>query len=162
MKKKIFLIILSVLIFIIFYIFYELQYMVVSDDYDRAMYSVVIYNTTNTIINDMKVYYGSDHPDNYTLQEFTQLDQINSGQYVKVNIPTKEFPIPPPYNVYLNHAGNELLCVGYTGLKTGGFEVVEIVEKSGNIELKQLMTSDSLYKKLIKRHHKNQMETTWY
>ena len=144
------------------FIIIDIQFMPISDDYDRAMYSVVIHNTTNTVINDVKVYYGSDHPDHYTLQEFTQLNQINPGQYVKVNIPTKEFPMPPPYNVYLKYQQDELLCVGYTGLKTGGFETVEIVEMSGKNELKLLMTTDKKYKKILRRHHKNQMESEWY
>lgn len=132
-------------------------------DYIRSTYSIVMYNTTNVTIESMEISAG----DNRVLID--TICSISPREYRKVNISTQESDlinsIKPPYNVYValpNNIDTEL-CVGYFGIRTGGFELVNIVlDASNRIVFEEVEHSSKEYIKALRFHRKDQDLLSWY
>ena len=135
-------------------------------EYDRAIYSVVIHNNTNIIFDDVNILYGNSIDDINTVFHFEQLQGLEAGRYRKVNIPTKEpsKKAKLPYNVYVSvkfNGCNYNLPVGHFGIETGGLAVVELELKDNTPILKRIYQHESKYKKIMRRHYRNQFELSW-
>ena len=131
-----------------------------SPSYNNAMYSVVIYNETDQVVRNVSVSYGEGE----NIVEFTKIPTLEPQQHRKVNIPTNDLPIPAPYNVSIRietDAGTEVLKNGYFGTGTGGFDVAVITMSDGTVVLDCLPDEDKMFKKLYRRHLKNQEEESW-
>ncbi len=128
--------------------------------YNHAMYSVVIYNETNQEVRNICVSYGEG--DN--IIEFTRIDMLTPQEHHKVNIPTNNLPIPPPYNVSISietDNGTKVLKNGYFSTGTGGFDVAVITMDGGDVVLDCLPDNSRMFKQLYRRHLKNQEEESW-
>lgn len=160
-KKNVMIIIsLSIITMIWCLIYYEYSFFPVQKGYNRAVYTIVLYNNTNTVQNNIKISYG----DNFEKSiEYADVNSIEQKEYRKINIPTDDPQIDPPWNVYISSVGKDnKICPGYFGLKTGGFEFIEINGEDDNIKFKIELTDSLRYKIVYHRHRKNQNETSWY
>ena len=159
-----FIILITALVLGTIYICYINLFIPAAADYNRATYSVVIHNNTELADINITISYGPD-PNDKNLVEYAQVADLKGAEYRKINIPTDKLTTSPPYNVWVeinSSYGNEQLCVGYFGVKTGGFAVVEIGRIKNELDIKQLSESDGLYKKVYRRHRKNQEELSWF
>ncbi len=132
-------------------------------DYNRAIYSVIIYNSTDTEIDGLEICAG----DNRILAQ--TVDDIQPREYRKINIPThkSEFidSIAPPYDVYVRKKGDlsTEICVGYFGIDTGGTEVVSVLlNNKNNIVLEKEAHSSKKYDKVYRLDRKDQDLVSWY
>jgi hypothetical protein len=129
-------------------------------DYDRGTYSVLLYNNTDKEIYNIDILAG----ENKVL--FCTVDVLEPKEYKKINISTHESEfidsLTPSYNVYVRN-GNEDLCVGYFGIDTGGFELIDIDEDiSGTIAFTQESHSTYRYLKYLRKHNRDQDQVSWY
>ncbi len=136
---------------------------VTDPNYNRSIYSVVVYNTTDIPIDRMEVVVGENR------LFFKSIDDIKPQEYRKVNILTEESnfidTIEPPYNVYVREPNNinTEICIGYFGIRTGGVEVVNIVHNDEkNIILEKENHSSRKYIRILRLHRKNQNLLNWY
>lgn len=136
---------------------------VTDPNYNRSIYSIVVYNTTDIPVDSMEVVVGENR------LFFQSIDDIEPKEYRKVNISTEESEfidaIEPPYNVYLRECNNinTEICVGYFGIRTGGVELVNIVHNNEkNIILEQEEHSSRKYIRILRLHRKNQNLLNWY
>ncbi len=133
---------------------------IIDPDYDRGMYSVVLYNDTDKEINEIYIYAGS----NKILVSTAY--NIQKGEYRKINISTHQSDfidsILPPYNVYVKSNSSEI-CVGYFGINTGGIELVNII-KNGSEDISLILEphSSNRYIKVNRMDRKNQDIVSWY
>ena len=132
-------------------------------DYIRSTYSIVAYNTTDITIESIEVFAG----DNKVLLE--TIYDISPKEYRKINISTQESElidsIRPPYNVYIAGSNdiNTELCVGYFGIRTGGFELVNIIyDENDKIVFEKADHSSKEYIKTLRLHRKDQDLLSWY
>ena len=132
-------------------------------DYNRAIYSVIIYNSTDIEIDGLEVCAG----DNRILAQ--TVDDIQPKEYRKINIPTHDSDffrsIDPPYNVYVRVAEdiNIEMCVGYFGMSTGGVEAVSVMlDDENNILLEKMDHSSNSYIKIYRMNRKDQDLLSWY
>lgn len=160
-KKVILITVILVLIFIAFKVWwiYDNSIFIKPSDYIRAMYSIVLYNTTDDNITDISVFYQKAG-DNYdTRIEFEHVSNLSANSYKKVNIPT-DIQENGSYNVYVK-IGDQSIASGYFGTKVGGFSVIKVRKENGTLILERVFESTREYKKLYRRHLKNQFETLW-
>lgn len=132
-------------------------------DYNRAIYSVTIYNSTDIEIDGLEICAGENRIPAQTV------DDIQPKEYRKINIPTHESSfvdsIKPPYNVFVREAGdiNNEICVGYFGIGTGGTELVNLIlDDENNIVLEKEDHSSGKYIKLLRKDRKDQDLLSWY
>ena len=133
----------------------------ISANYNRAMYSVVLHNTTERMVNGIDIYYQLAGYSSCI--EFEHIDNLTDKSYRKVNIPTNIQP-PGSYNVFVairTATGTMEVPAGYFGTGVGGFAVIEIKIKDEEIFMERVFESESRYKRLYRRHKKNQYETCW-
>ena len=136
---------------------------VTDPNYDRRIYSIVLYNTTDVAVDDLEICVG----DNRLLVQ--AVGNIRPKEYRKINISTHESDfidlIHPPYNVYIrkSESANMEFCTGYFGIGTGGVELVNIVQNNkSNIILEQENHSSKEYIKVLKLHRTKQSLLNWY
>lgn len=132
-------------------------------NYVSSTYSIVVYNATGVTIKSIDVFVG----DNRILMD--TIYDISPKEYRKINISTQEGElidsITPPYNVYITEAENTYaeLCVGYFGIRTGGFELVNIISNESNkITFEKEKHSSNEYIKALRLDRKNQGLLSWY
>lgn len=158
MKKKVcFISILPILLIGILLWFYYNHVLIKSADYNRAMYSVVLFNNTNEDIHNISVLY--QHGSNNTITVVENISSLLSESYKKVNIPT-DVQENGSYNVYVKY-NNQTVNAGYFGTKVGGFAVIEFRNENGSLTAENIASNSDEYKRLYRRHIKNQYETAW-
>ena len=126
------------------------------DDYEREIYSVMLLNNTNDILNNTEILYGFGDD----FKTYVVISDIKPHEYKKVNIPTN-IQSPGSYNVYIKfHDDYNMnpISVGYFGTGTGDFEAINISGMSN--EIKILPNDSRLYRKLFRWHLKNQKNTS--
>lgn len=134
-----------------------------SKNYNRSVYSVVVLNDTDVVLDDIEVLYGDNDSEHNTVQKYCTIDCVESNQYKKVNIPTDDVGIEPPYNVYISFPekyGIDQMCIGYFGIDTGGFEIVKVSETVQGFYSEVLSSKTNEYKKIYRWHRKNQNITS--
>lgn len=136
---------------------------VTDPNYNREIYSVVIYNMTDITIDCVEVCVG----DNRLLVQ--TVNDVQPREYRKINISTHESDfidsIQPPYNVYIKvpHIIDTELCVGYFGIRTGGVELINIIQENENsIILEKENHSSKEYIRILRLHRKNQNLLNWH
>ena len=141
-----------------------------SKDYVSETFSVVVNNTTDHTISDINILYGGsydvDTGDTPEAVLYENIECIEPGQYIKVIIPTDNPSEMAglPYNVYVTmlYDGDKITApVGYFGVRTGGFAVIEIKELNNKLELNQLSKSSRKYHRLYWKHRRHQWELSW-
>lgn len=158
MKKKVCIIsILPILLIsILLWVCYN-HVLIKPADYNRAMYSVVLFNNTSEEIHNISVLY--QHGSNNTITEVESISSLLSGSYKKVNIPT-DVQENGSYDVYVKY-NNQNVNAGYFGTNVGGFVVIEFRNVNGILTAENISSNSVEYKKLYRRHIKNQYETAW-
>lgn len=170
MSKKIFMtiiFIISILVVINLWWVYDNTLFFKGKNYDRSVYTVVIHNNTNEVIEDITVSYGRDYAESSSIYEFSQINDLKPKEFRKINIPTvsPNESASVPYNVWITvPKGNDFItrCVGYFGIKTGGFEVIMIKNENNELLLEYIPKKERIYKQLYRRDIKNQQELSWY
>lgn len=146
--------------------FYTNIWLPTSKDYDRTIYSVVIYNNTDKVINNVTISYGSENKSD-SLYEFSRILYLQPKEYRKINIPTKEpsSKAKVPYNVWINF-DNELnskgIVAGYFGKNTGGLAYVKIISENNKLLFYRVFEHEREYKQIERRHRRKQTELSWY
>ena len=153
-------------LFIIVLLINHLNNLIIPKNYNRNIYSVIIHNTSKSEIHDIVVSYGRNVEDSDTLYQFCEIENLRSNEYKKINIdttkPSEQAQIP--YNVFVSIKSDvckTYTTAGYFGKGTGGMAYVEcnIEDKP---EFKRIYNHTRKYKKMLKRHYKNQYECCWF
>lgn len=164
MKKYVF-ILCMVLLFV--YMVWDNYLYVFTARFDRAVYSVVVYNNTDTIIDNISVSYGRDSSMVSSIVNAETVIGLLPKTYQKINIHTSE-PSPnaqSPYNVWVKLTHGETTkeeSAGYFGIGTGGLAVIYVSVEDGELCLQRVFEHEREYKKIKKRNSKNQEELTWH
>lgn len=139
---------------------------IIPKNYDRTIYTIVIHNTSEFEVDDILVLYGHSMEDEDSLFEFCRIDKLHSGEYRKINIntttPSEQAQVP--YNVFVSVKYGEhktFSTAGYFGQGTGGLSYLELKIDNGKPILQRIYEHERAYKKMLKRHHKNQFEKSW-
>ena len=139
---------------------------IIPENYDRTIYSVVIHNSSEFEIDDILVSYGHSLEDESTLFEFCRIDELHSDEYRKINIdtttPSEQAQVP--YNVFVsvNYGEHKTFSTaGYFGEGSGGLSYLELKIDDGKPTLQRVYEHEREYKRILKRHYKNQTESSW-
>lgn len=163
MWKKIVLPFALLMLFVIAAVVYEFP--PIGKNFNRSVYSVVIHNQTDMVLDSIFILCGSDIKIPETVEKVGEINGLQPKEYRKVNILTSNSPPKAhvPYNVHvvLNEFGIYEVA-GYFGIETGGLAVLSISEKDGSILLNRVYEHEHLYKKIDRRNKRNQNELSWY
>ena len=168
--KKILLIISSITVTILFvFILIVCAFMYIfnivptADGYNRATYSVVLYNETNEIQNDIKVLYGRDSRAFDSLVLHDTVNDLKPSQCIKIQIPTSSDKVDSSNNVYISvNNDKDIVSCGYFGVNTGGFAMVKIYKQNEATLIKRLSEKEFKYKKAYFMERRQQNKLTWY
>ncbi len=134
-------------------------------NFNRAIYSVVIHNNTNMILDDIQVFYGSDINNKHSVVLFESISNIKPDEYRKINIPTDSPDAQPPYNVWLCVQiadATQTYAAGYFGEDTGGLAVFKVTTDNDVLNFQRIYQHEKIYKYIYKRNKKNQQELSWF
>ena len=162
-KTKIILLLAFLMILLLGATFY--MFITVSKDYNWEIYSVVVQNQTDEIINNISIFCGQDIKKPNTVENVGTINDLQPKEYRKVNIPTSNrlSKASVPYNVSVVLEDFGIYeAAGYFGLETGGLAVLTISENNGVVSLNRIHEHDRLYRKISRRNNKNQSEISWY
>lgn len=160
--KKIILCIVLLILSIVFVV--SCTFSPINEDFNRAVYSVVVYNQTDQVLNNISILCGRDIKDLETVAVVGEINDLQPKEFRKINISTSNPPqqADVPYNVSVVLNDFEIYeAAGYFGMETGGLAVVSIFENEGVASLKRIYEHERLYKKVEKRHNRNQNELSW-
>ena len=139
---------------------------IIPENYDRTIYTVVIHNTSEIEFDDVLVLYGHSMENEDTLFEFCRIDKLHPDEYRKINIntttPSEQAQVP--YNVFVSVKYGEhttFSTAGYFGKGSGGLSYLELKINDGKPMLQRIYEHEREYKRILKRHYKNQFETSW-
>ena len=162
MKKKLAIVVIIGFVMICIWLF---NYgFVKPEDFNNAVYTVVIYNDTGYELDSIMISY--QHDPNDPKIEYTRINNISRNEYRKINIPTniEEIGTYGSFNVFVNIEtifGNQEVATGYFGTGTGGFSVEKISKENGMLVIESVSPDNLMYKHLYWRHIRNQYETSW-
>lgn len=135
-------------------------------DYKKNIYSIVIKNTLNNNSIDAEIFLGRDEL-LYDVEE-----DIKSGENRKINIPTQKDSLKNysvPYNIVIDislDSGEKIRAIaGYFVENQSGLELVKIYQENSIVEAKTFDIYDRAnleYNMTLRRHYKNQNETSWF
>lgn len=161
--KKIILCIALLILSILFGMSYNFS--PINEDFNRAVYSVVVYNQTDQVLNNISILCGRDIKDPETVAVVGEINDLQPKEFRKINISTSNPPqqAAVPYNVSVVLNEFEIYeAAGYFGIETGGLAVLSILENESTISLNRIHESERLYKKINRRNNQNQNELSWY
>lgn len=160
----------KIILFMVFLIFSACVYVIYNfppygKDYDKEVYSVVIYNQTDRVFNNISIVCGRDVKIPETVEVVGKVNDLHPKEYRKINISTSKPPqraeIPYNVSVVLEDFGI-YEAAGYFGIETGGLAMLSIVEDEDTILLNRVYKHEHLFKKVERRHNQNQNELSWY
>ena len=155
-----------VLFIIVAVIFISIQLLRTSNDFDRAVYSIVFHNNLDEILNGITVSYGANIEDSNSIVTAEIINGLKPNEYRKVNISTKNpsQSAKSPFNVWIEitYNGQKISCsAGHFGIETGGLAYFELYTDTNELILKQIYSHERKYKRIYQRNKRNQSELSW-
>lgn len=153
------------LLFIVALVCIHDNFPIMKNNYRRDVYSVIVFNNTDTNVSNISILVGKDANDVETITEVANIEKIAPNEYRKINIDTSN-PSPElklPYNVFVKLNGKSIIeTAGYFGIKTGGMALIYVNDSSDGAVLQRVFEHDKRYKRVYKKDLKNQELMSWY
>lgn len=165
--KKIYILIVSlVLMLTVIYYAWTNLFIFIGKEFNRAVYSVVLHNDTDMVVENITISYGRNSEDPASVFEVSQIVNLNPNEYRKVNISTTSpsEQAKAPYNVWaklVHKESIEEISAGYFGIETGGLAVINVQMENQKLVLQRVFQHERAYKKIYRRNLKNQKELVW-
>lgn len=141
------------------------DFSIMKGNYRRDVYSVIVFNNTDTHISNISILVGKDANNVETITKVASIEKIAPGEYKKINIDTSN-PSPElklPYNVFVKIDDKSAVeTAGYFGINTGGMALLYVNDSSDGAVLQRVFEHDKRYKRVYKKDLKNQELMSWY
>lgn len=160
------------ILFILFFgillliVFLYMNIINLNQNFDRAVYSVVIHNCSNETIDNIQILYGRDADEVNSVVMIGEINNLLADEYRKINISTgsPSNNAEVPYNVWVSMQQKDKIInhpAGYFGVGTGGLALFKTTNDNGVITLDRIYQHENEYKKVYKRNKENQNELSW-